>query len=155
MAKMASNFVTRVKRDGIDGNIFAHQLGAKIGPTVNVSSYDTLGHLWTFRDGSQYVVGYDGDWYCAPQGRKNRTNYTIIDDSPKPTQADVFRAFMVMAWEDGDKIEFENALVIAKVMGATPMGQVLPDDDDGVDWLFPDGSIVTIITRDGHGSGIS
>lgn len=78
-----------------------------------------------------------------------------MDDLPKPTQGDVFRAFMVMAWEDGDKIEFEDALVIAKVMGATPMGQVLPDDDDGIDWLFPDGSIVTIITQDGRGSGIS
>jgi hypothetical protein len=72
------------------------------------------------------------------------------------TQSDIFQAFMKAAWGDGEDIPpgtFADAFEVATTLGAKPNGP--KKKNNGREWLFPDGSVVYIIERDGHGTGIA
>lgn len=75
------------------------------------------------------------------------------------TQSDIFKLYMLAAWNgtEGDDVvqKEDDAIIVAGALGAKPQGQVADNDDDGVTWLFPDGSRVDIMTRDGRGSGFA
>lgn len=82
------------------------------------------------------------------------------------TQAEIFDQFMRNIWRDGacpqdggehadlEATEiFERANDVAETLGARPTStNTGPDDDDQVEWLFPDGSTKNIAR---NGSGIS
>ena len=82
------------------------------------------------------------------------------------TQAEIARAIAIYTWDgyDSDEIngrinprDFDDACEVCHTMGATArkLPNDNPDSSDVVEYLFPDGSVTTIIVdSDGIGVGI-
>lgn len=70
-------------------------------------------------------------------------------------QAQQFNALMCGIWSDAVDDLSKDAILQAQIYGAKPTEPAKPGDDDGSEWLFPDGSTAHIITHsDGEGIGV-